>query len=165
MNENLSLKEILKDCPKGTKLYSSIFGEVEFEEVNDFEPYSIMVKTKNEDLESFTSDGRWTERYKGECLLFPSRVQRDWSKFKPKKPKFDPKTLQPFDKVLTRDDCTDERWGIQLFSHIIKDEEYCPFACLVYSYRYCIPYNDDTKHLVGTTDDAPEFYRYLEDWI
>lgn len=27
----------------------------------------------------------------------------------------------------------------------------------------CIPYNDDTKHLVGTTDEAPEFYRYWED--
>ena len=30
-------------------------------------------------------------------------------------------------------------------------------------YKYCIPYNDDTKHLVGTTKEAPEFYRYWED--
>ena len=35
MNENLNLVEILKDCPKGTKLYSPIFGEVKFEEIND----------------------------------------------------------------------------------------------------------------------------------
>ena len=27
-------------------------------------------------------------------------------------------------------------------------------------YNHCIPYNDDTKHLVGTTDEAPEYYRY-----
>ena len=32
MNENLNLVEILKDCPKGTKLYSSVLGEVEEEE-------------------------------------------------------------------------------------------------------------------------------------
>ena len=37
-----------------------------------------------------------------ECTLFPSKEQRDWSKFKVKKPKFDPKTLKPFDKVLAR---------------------------------------------------------------
>ena len=30
MNENLNLAEILKDCPKGTKLYSTVYGEVEF---------------------------------------------------------------------------------------------------------------------------------------
>ena len=47
--------------------------------------------------------------YNGECTLFPSKDQRDWSKFvrfwdKPKVDKFDPKTLQPFDKVLVRAD-------------------------------------------------------------
>ena len=30
-------------------------------------------------------------------------------------------------------------------------------------YKYCVPYNDDTKHLVGTTEEAPEYYRYWED--
>ena len=29
MNENLNLAKILKDCPKGTKLYSTIYGDVE----------------------------------------------------------------------------------------------------------------------------------------
>ena len=32
MNENLNLVEIMKDCPKGTKFYSTVYGEVEFEE-------------------------------------------------------------------------------------------------------------------------------------
>ena len=31
------------------------------------------------------------------------------------------------------------------------------------AYTYCIPYNDDTKHLVGTTEEAPEYYRYWKD--
>lgn len=162
MNENLNLLDILKDCPKGTKLYSPIFGEVEFEEVNDYEPYSIMVKTKNEDLESFTSDGRWTARYKGECMLFPSKEQRDWSKFKVKKSKFNPKTLNPFDKVLVRD--SDEgKWTCTLYSHKDEDKAVYKYITIDYCYRYCIPYNEDTEHLVGTSDDAPEFYRYWKD--
>ena len=31
------------------------------------------------------------------------------------------------------------------------------------SYDKCIPYNDETKHLLGTSEEAPEYYRYWED--
>ena len=123
--------------------------------------YPIIVKA-DENSESFTADGKILLRLDGECTLFPSKEQRDWSKFKPKQPKFDPKTLQPFDKVLVRDNSLG-CWGAQLFSHIIKDEAHLPYACINNLYKYCIPYNDDTKYLVGTTDEAPEFYRYCED--
>lgn len=163
MNENLNLAEILKDCPKCTKLYSTIFGEVEFIECDNL--YQIIV-IKESKYYCFTSKGVFIfngiKYNTGECTLFPSKDQRDWSKFKIKKPKFDPKTLQPFDKVLVRDDSL-ECWEAQLFSHIIKDENHFPYVCTNDSNRYCIPYNDDTKHLVGTTDEAPEFYRYWED--
>ena len=170
MNENLNLVEILKDCPEGTKLYSPIIGEVEFKcidycEINYCE-YPIITRCKNGDHTlSFTKEGLfYSEGVQGECImLFPSKDQRDWSKFKVKsnKQKFDPKTLQPFDKVLVRDsDVVD--WKVQLFSRIIEDEEYYPYVCINESYKYCIPYNDDTKHLVGTTDEAPEYYRHWE---
>lgn len=66
--------------------------------------------------------------------------------------------LQPFDKVLARDldhDC----WHATVFSHIDKKRSQ------IYTYRVaggwyyqCIPYNDETKHLLGTTDEAPEKY-------
>ena len=80
-----------------------------------------------------------------------------------KKPKFDPKTLQPFDKVLVRD-TNEGQWKCTLFSHIIGKED-CAFryATAGGGYIYCIPYNNDTKHLVGTADEAPEYYRYWED--
>lgn len=162
MNEKLNLIEILKDCPKGTKLYSTVLGEVELDCVENGGEYPIKVLLKG-DTDSFTKEGRLFSDYEGECVLFPSKEQRGWSKFKPKKPKFDPNTLNPFDKVLVRDDCSDESWGIQFFSHIIKDEEDYPFACLAYNNSYCIPYNEETKHLVGTTEEAPEYYRYWED--
>ena len=160
MNENLNLVEILKDCPKGTKLYSPVFGEVEFESINDIIG-PIVVTTNIGDPECFTADGKMFARYNGECVLFPSKEQRDWSKFKTSKPKFNPNTLHPFDKVLARNDMED--WSCMFFSHIIKDEETYPYACGYDWFTQCIPYNDDTKHLLGTNKEAPEYYRYWED--
>ena len=161
MNENLNLVEILKDCPEGTKLYSPVFGEVEFESINDIIG-PIVVTTNTGNAECFTADGKMHTYYNGECLLFPSKEQRDWSKFKPKKPKFNPNTLKPFDKVLVRD-INSEKWKIQLFSHIIKNCFPSEYHCIGSCYNFCIPYNDDTKHLVETNEEAPEFYRYWED--
>ena len=162
MNENLNLVEILKDCPSGTKLYSTIFGEVELDEVDNFSLERPIVVSHSGGFERFTKDGRLFYRCDGECVLFPSKDQRDWSKFKIKKPKFDPNTLQPFDKVLVRDD-NSENWMVQLFSYIIRDKKIYPYVCIAYNYKYCIPYNDDTKHLIGTKEEAPEFYRFWED--
>ena len=166
MNENLNLVEILKDCPIGTKLYSSVHGEVELEEVHLSKPdYPIEIRLSNNSLDSFTTDGRLFEEYNGECMLFPSREQHDWSKFnpkKPKQPKFNPQTLKPFDKVLVQGSDS-ANWMVQLFSYIMEGEKYEPYACIAYNYKYCIPYNDDTKHLIGTKEEAPEFYRHWED--
>ena len=163
MNENLNLVEILKDCPKGTQLYSPIVGEVEFNgiDINSCHPIGIRYKCG---VDNFTKDGRLFWDCDGECMLFPSKDQRDWSKFNPKQPKqtkFNPNTLNPFDEVLARNDRED--WSCVFFSHIVKDEETYPYACGYDWFTQCIPYNDDTKHLVGTTEEAPEFYRYWED--
>lgn len=162
MNENLNLVEILKNCPKSTKLYSTVFGEVKLEEVKENSKYPIMVKPKIGGFESFTSSGRWMENYDGECTLFPSKDQRDWSKFKVKKPKFDPKTLQPFDRVLVRDREL-ECWRCGIFSYIYKACLPFEYLCIGSCHAFCIPYNDYTKHLVGTSDEAPEYYRYWGD--
>lgn len=164
MNENLNLVEILKDCPKGTKLYSPIYGDVELLSVlqNYYGDYPIEIKLIDGSINGVTTDGRLYEYYNGECVLFPSRDQRDWSKFKPNKPKFDPKTLKPFDKVLVRDGDR-ECWMCGLFSNIIKECSQSVYQCISSCFNLCIPYNDDTKHLVGTSDEAPEFYRYWED--
>lgn len=161
MNENLNLVEILKDCPKGTKLYSNVYGEVEFYGIENGSEYPVKFVKSNGDRWSVTAQGLALACYDGECTLFPSREQRDWSKFKPKQPKFDPKTFKPFDKVLVRD--SDERWWrCALYSHTRENKEY-KYMTMQYGYKCCIPYNDDTKHLVGTTDEAPEYYRYWED--
>ena len=166
MNENIDLTKILKNCPKGYKFYSLLFGEVEFQQIRIGFAYPIDIKLKSNIIERVTSDGKLFDDYDdGECILFPSKEQRDWNKFTApwyKKEKFDPKTLQPFDKVLVYDiyDIC-EGWACSIFSHI-REIEY-PYSTSSGSFKICIPYNDDTKHLVGTTDKAPEYYRYWEE--
>ncbi len=306
MNDNLNLVEILKDCPSSTKLYSTVFGEVEFDHIENNSKYPIIIKTERCGIDRFSIDGkRFVDC--GECVLFPSKGQRDWSKFNPKKKdfvppckfkdgdivatkdgsqvfilkrddsngkgycytgynfnydepfhagvwcfsrfategekrkffdaiklkgykwnaetktleklvkpkfkvrdkiifvpmkymvdfrakgtiseitndkyiftdgsymfisnqnnwkldqdKFDPKTFKAFDKILVRDDC-ESVWQCDIFSHINYGLEMFCYKCMGCSYKYCIPYNDDTKHLVGKTENAPEYYRYWED--
>ena len=216
MNENLNLIEILKDCPKGTKLYSTVYGEVEFDRINKREDFPVRFVKSDGDIGSVTAQGLVLACYDGECILFPSREQRDWSKFKVKKPKFkvgdrirhketnkddvyeiskvyddsygiagftwmiykkyqdqyelvpnkfDPNTLKPFDKVLARDS-EDTRWRCTFYSHSIESVERLSdlykYVTTTKNYKCCIPYNEETKHLVGTKDEAPEYYRYWE---
>lgn len=160
MNENIDLTKILKDCPKGWKLYSSIHGEVQFGYIYNGD-FPIVVELSDSSDVDFTKDGKLYSDYDGECALLPSKDQRDWSKFSApwyKNEKFDPKTLKPFDRVLVRDRDI-QHWICSLFSHISNDEYICIGSCFI----YCIPYNDDTKHLVATKEEAPEYYRYWED--
>ena len=165
MNENIDLTKILKDCPKGWKFYSTIYGEVEFEKIKKESEYPIVIITKHGNNSDIKSDGRYYGEYDdGECTLFPSKDQRDWSKFSApwyKKDKFDPKTLQPFDKVLVRD-LNGHIWVCDLFSYIKECTQF-PYKCMASYYKCCIPYNDETKHLLGTTDEAPKYYRYWEE--
>ena len=59
--------------------------------------------------------------------------------------------FKPFDKVLVRDSKI-EPWRASLFSNIEEDCEY-KFVCCAVEFKYCIPYNEETKHLLGTTED------------
>lgn len=167
MNENIDLTKILEGCPEGTKLYSSIFGEVVFIRIDRENPsYPILIKVSFEPKwRNLTKQGKFYAAV-GECIIFPSKEQRDWSKFerfwdKPKVERFDINTLQPFDKVLVRDDRKDI-WGACLFSHPGNNLSEGWFVCDNTYWHYIIPYNDDTKHLVGTREDCPEYYKWWE---
>ena len=181
MNENIDLTKILKDCPIGWQFWSSVYGDVEFVEIYR---KPVLCNPRPREDEWFGQEIHnskhpilfWANGFEhrvssrgemikgcGECTFFPSRDQRDWSKFTApwyKKEKFDPNTFQPFDRVLTHFD--NERWDINFYSY--KNPSWpWPYTCMDKSYKYCIPYNDETKHLVGTTDEAPEYYKHWED--
>ena len=167
MNENLDLTKILDGCPAGTTFYHVVFGKVAFKGVGEGE-YPIQLEPIDRFRQIFlTKDGKLWSMYNGECTLFPSKDQRDWSKFerfwdKPKIKKFDPKTLQPFDRILARDYGNDT-WNACLFSHPAAELDNDWYVCDNTYWRFIIPYNDETKHLVGTKDDCPEYYKWWEE--
>ena len=164
MNENIDLTKILKNCPKETKLYSILHGEVKYVGINDKSLYKVEFKSEDGEIFGVTLDGRHLSYFNGECILLPSKDQRDWSKFIApwyKKEKFDHKTLKAFDKVLA---FFDNIWFCDFFSHINESNAPKICGCMGTGNRSrVIPYNDDTKHLVGTKEEAPDFYRYWED--
>lgn len=126
----MNIAEILKDCPKGTKLYSPVFGEVGFRYIDD-SSYPIKVDTNNNCNTAFTSDGRLHSDYNGECMLFPSKDNRDWSTFKVPKKEYD---FKPFDHCRFK---------------ITEDEEFC-YAD--YWYIYLI-YNPDQLYIIEKWED------------
>lgn len=65
-------------------------------------------------------------------------------------------TFKPFEKVLVRDTDMSE-WDCEFFSKYVSDKPH-PFYCLHNVYGQCIPYNEETEHLIGTTDEAPKKY-------
>ena len=183
MNENIDLTKILEGCPEGTKFYSPLFGEVRLHRI--YGSYGIGVVCvrmnrlyefnaagKYEMVEMGCSDSRGNYYYSDECLLFPSKDQRDWSKFerfwdkksldKAVVEKFDPKTLHPWDKILVRKVHSPHNispWSCEYFSYINPNTPQLVNG-IASRYEICIPYNDETKHLRGTTDDCPEYYKW-----
>lgn len=240
----MNIAEILKDVPRGTKLYSPIFGDVLLDKVNKL---NIEVLDTANNVQRFIYTGLYN--LNGECMLFPSRENRDWNTFsycpfkngdviirndgvfiaifshlgieglpftktvnyhcwvkndgtvkclkdygigaypefrlateeekefffkaltekgfkwnaktlsleKIEVRKFDTNTLKPFDKVLVRDHSI-ELWKIEFYSHFVKGIHYM-YRCIGNQYHQCVPYNDETKHLVGTDKDCSEYYK------
>lgn len=151
--ETLDLIKILKNVPEGTRLYSPLFGNVTLVKVSDVKnDRSIKVKTDYNTHHYFRSTGQ--VYVKGECLLFPSKDNRDWNNFN--KEKFDFNTLNHFDKVIVRD--KHSVWNVDFFSHTDKNCVY-KYVCVGGEWHECMPYNDETKHWVGTYDEIPSKYK------
>lgn len=82
----INVAEKLKGCPQGTKLYSPLFGEVELVRIDmGNHGFSIIVKVSEDGIPysivTFTAEGKWYDTKQCECLLFPSKDNRDWNKF------------------------------------------------------------------------------------
>ena len=105
MNEDLNLLEILKDAPKGTRLYSTIWGEMGLVEVTTF---AVTCKDKGGIEWKFKDNGHLLalNTEDGECVIFPSKEQRDWSKFK---------IDLPIDTPVMVSD-TGERWCLRFYA-------------------------------------------------
>lgn len=162
----VNVAEILKQVPVGTKLWSNIFGEVECDSVDFNDSYPITCLDAFRNHAYFTEHGYYLKRHEGngECTLWPSKDHRAWDDEAlrilgiEKEKKFEaPFGLQPFDKVLARD-LDVGFWRADFFSHICNNELY-PYMCVGCQWKYCIPYNEETKHLLGTEQEPPEKYK------
>ena len=171
MNENIDLTKILKDCPIGWEFYSSIYGYVTFHRIENGSEYPVKFfyidKNNSKNYGSVTKQGLHVFYFNGECTLFPSKEQRDWSKFTTpwyKKGRFDPTTLNPFDKVLVKvGNESFNTWYADFVAEPAHVKNETPLILGAKEANMVIPYNDETKHLVGTKNEAPEYYRYWED--
>ena len=84
MENKINIAEILRDMPKGTKLYSPLFSKCNLDEVctSDRETYPITLLTSVDASASFTKNGHYLNSFEDtECLLFPSAKMRCWDKF------------------------------------------------------------------------------------
>lgn len=199
----MNITEKLKNCPVGTSLYSPIFGVCVLNSINLDSYHPIRVSTEKASY-TFSKDGRiYDGEENGECMLFPSKVNRDWEsyRYEPKckvgdtlkngnvqakitsrdadsfmldcgvvvyfrelgdwelvSNKFNIEDFHPFDRVLVRDDESEE-WRCNILSHVDEDEAPYIFLTCGCNYRQCIPFNEDTKHLVGTQFDCSEYYK------
>lgn len=169
-NKELNLCEILKDCPKGTKLWSPVWGNMTLIRINDVSIYPIVLSADGFSIVSLHSDGRMYGIKESECILFPSKEQRDWSKFKvPTEEskvsvkRFNPEEFKPFDKVLVRDFLSDN-WMADFFEKFEESNDaYYNVTCVTSHWIQCIPYNEETKHLLGTRDNCPEYYKWWKE--
>lgn len=97
----MDIAKILKDCPKGTKLYSPLCGECYFDGINYG---TIICKKQNSQEITFTSEGYYMLPVfdDAEPILFPSKDQRNWGEFqKPIEPKF-----KVGDKIVKKNNTT-----------------------------------------------------------
>ena len=142
----MNIAKILECCPNGTELYSPVYGKVTLEEIINNGQYPIKVITDDGYIRFYTKEGKlFDNRPDGECMLFPSKDQRDWSKFGvPNKHQF-----KPFDKVLVRNGDSDI-WDCNIFNRIDEDGEYYCIDCECW--EQCIPY-EGNEHLLGTTNE------------
>ena len=153
----INIAELLKDAPKGMKLYSPLFGEVEYSYVGGTNR-RIWVCTKVS-MRMFSMYGRYCFTYdeitkeSAECLLFPSKDCRTWEGWKVPKPHYDIANFKPFDKVLVRGRDI-YKWKADYFSHYAAE---CMFSCVGSLYKQCIPF-EGNEHLLGTTDMPDEEY-------
>ena len=226
MKGETNIAEILRGCPKGTRVYSTAFGEARLLTIDDDGKYPIVTIEEDHRPRNFTAQGRIDDNPKVACILFPSDKMRDWDKFfkrgdivtdvvyntqvifdrwandnytsfyatsgnrydteafrradlderarfiaelerhyggtyNPETLKVEAKkveakkdhSLEPFQKVLARGNILSNnagKWKATFFSHKIIGAIGPLYECGAGCYKECIPYNDETKQLIGT---------------
>lgn len=164
-----NIAEILKGCPTGTKLYCTIWGDCEVDYIDtNREKIGVAfpsLRSSGMTFKSLDAYGRYDAFPCGECVLFPSKSQRDWKLFKNLVvERYKVGDFKPFDKVLVRDYEYDD-WTIDFFERIEADGKSprgWSYSTMCSQFLQCIPYNEETEYLVGKAVACPEYYKSWE---
>lgn len=146
MENKINIAEILRDMPKGTRLYSPLFGECNLDEVctSDRKTYPIILLTSADTLVGFTKNGHYVDGFEdAECLLFPSAKMRCWDKFfKRGDIVYNPHSqMYAVFECWANDDYTEFNTTINYYKdHTFGEEEVCDTECFVKA-------NDEQKTL------------------
>lgn len=141
MEVKLNIAEILKDKPKGTKLYSPLFGDVYLLDVDN----NIIRIKYNEEIVIFFGDGRYYNYSESEPLLFPSKEMRDWSKF----------TWKKGDMLVSRK-------GSKILFDKWASEDYTKFLGKIKILRNSHCY-DTAYYTLASKEEALEFIKSVEE--
>lgn len=142
MEQNLNIAEILKNKPIDLKLYSSTFGYIKF---NGVYKDKVYFSSEDTNIHSVKPNGKLYDD--GECIIFPSKEMRDWSKFAWKK-----------GDVLTNSS------GFKVFFDKWVNEDYTKFLgkikVLGDSHYY---YYDTAYYILASKKEALEFIKSVEE--
>ncbi len=147
----MNISEILKYCPKGTKLYSLVDGIVTLESVDTTKQYPIEVTTEGENTSYFTKDGKvFVTRPNGECVLFPSKDQRDWNKFRLPVKKGDIMTLIGEGFPFIANGIITKEGGLEYICGVLKEPNCLQISglntsCTLWTDEFCIPASKEAK--------------------
>lgn len=146
MENKINIAEILRDMPKGTKLYSPLFGKCELIGV-DNSKYPIAIKAQRIDgaiSKGIMKYGRYFDGYEdAECSLYPSVKMRCWDKFfKRGDIVYNPHSqMYAVFECWANDDYTEFNTTINYYKdHTFGKEEVCDTECFVKA-------NDEQKTL------------------
>lgn len=148
MNENINIAEILKDAPNNTRLYSPIYGIVRFDRLRtDNKTIEVSVDNTYKHFDYYgraiwhnLSDVMLTGE---ECLLFPSKENRDWSTFKAH---WKHKHFEPFQKILVANNFN--IWCADLYDYYDKETDtHCSIRCNLIDDNKILPYEGNEEKL------------------
>ena len=153
MEQNINIAEILKDKPIGTSLWSMILGKCTLRRVDNDDKYPVSVDSKNARYSGcYSCKGRCIEEAKdSECILFPSKRMRSWSRFAWKKG--DVLVNQERDAHIVFEKFTDYAYTTFIGKYYNVDKGYSSVCRIAVTKRFSLEKEDATKAYINTIEE------------
>ena len=146
----MNIAKILKYCPIGTKLYSPIVGEIKLNEVKGSYIEGVYTSIRGNNMSIvFTQEGK-NPGSNGECMLFPSKEQHDWNKFRIPVKKGDIMMLIDEGFPFIANGIITKEGGLEYICGVSKEPNCLQISglnnsCTLWTDEFCIPASEEAK--------------------